>query len=88
MFTEREYAEFKQRAIELRKDRVYVVWRNPRLDLDCRIVGPSTQCMSRNSMKHDVLAVEIIRVFERRLLHASIPRPCDRSQGQEAALPS
>lgn len=42
--SEEEYAKFRAKAIEARKNRIYVTWVNNETGLECRAVGPSSKC--------------------------------------------
>ena len=45
LFTEREFAEYKQTVADARlHHRLYCSWRNTALALDCRQIGPASQC--------------------------------------------
>ena len=45
LFTEREYEDYKQTVADARLNhRLYCSWRNTALGLDCRQIGPSSQC--------------------------------------------
>jgi hypothetical protein len=44
LLSEAEFAAFKARAIEARKNRIYVCWRNINSDIDCKNIGPESKC--------------------------------------------
>lgn len=43
MLSEAEYAAFRARAIEARKNRIYVCWRNMSTGMDCKNIGPESK---------------------------------------------
>lgn len=50
MMNEKEYEEFKNNIREARKNRLYVQWRNAE-GMDCRTIGPSSQCFCGHRFK-------------------------------------
>ena len=44
MMSEAEYAAFKARMIEARKNRLYVCWRDTETGIDCKNIGPQSKC--------------------------------------------
>jgi hypothetical protein len=44
LLSQEEFEKYKARAIEARKHRLYVSWRNTRTGVDCHLVGPATRC--------------------------------------------
>lgn len=44
LLSEAEYAAFKARAIEARKNRIYVCWRQLESQMDCKNIGPESKC--------------------------------------------
>eukprot|EP00959_Pyramimonas_sp_CCMP1952_P037357 781541-Pyramimonas_sp.AAC.2 len=51
MLSEEEYEAFKRKAIEMRKDRLYVTWRCMSNGIDCKSVGPSSKCFCNHMYK-------------------------------------
>ena len=45
MFTPTQYEEYKNKMIELRKNRWYTCWRNIN-SIDCKNIGPVSKCMN------------------------------------------
>ena len=50
MMSEQEFEEYKQNVRGARKNRLYVYWRN-RDGLDCRTIGPASQCFCGHRFK-------------------------------------
>eukprot|EP00753_Platysulcus_tardus_P020572 PLAT8233.1.p1 GENE.PLAT8233.1~~PLAT8233.1.p1 ORF type:complete len:471 (+),score=103.19 PLAT8233.1:37-1449(+) len=50
LLSEEEYAAFRARALEARKNRLYVSWRNSDT-VDCKLIGPSSRCFCGHRYK-------------------------------------
>jgi len=50
LLSEAEYEKFKQKAIEARKHRIYVSWRNS-VGIDCKLIGPASKCFCTHAYK-------------------------------------
>ncbi|NXA52545.1 F221A protein, partial [Nothocercus julius] len=51
LFTPEEYEDYKRKVLPIRlKNRLYVSWRSP-TGMDCKLVGPETQCFCTHRYK-------------------------------------
>ena len=51
MMNEKEFEEFKSNVREARKNRLYVFWRNMETGMDCKAMGPQSQCFCGHRYK-------------------------------------
>ena len=51
MMSEAEFEEYKARVRAKRANRLYVNWRNMETGMDCKAIGPASQCFCGHSFK-------------------------------------
>ena len=51
MMSEAEFEAYKASVREKRKNRLYVHWRNMKTGVDCKAIGPSSQCFCGRRFK-------------------------------------
>jgi len=51
MMSEKEFEEYKKEVRAARKNRLYVHWRNMETGMDCKTIGPASQCFCGHRFK-------------------------------------
>ncbi|XP_068944829.1 protein FAM221A [Petaurus breviceps papuanus] len=60
LFTPEEYEEYKNKVLPVRlRNRLFVSWRSP-MGMDCKLVGPETQCFCTHRYKQHKTDFEVI----------------------------